>query len=89
MPFISNYREAMQILKEIKTGKCPGPCKTVWMRNLTYALKTKTNPLALTKTQRRIMTDTMTGVRTGVRAGVSGKRAINKHSKTLKQYKNR
>lgn len=85
MPFISNYREAMQILKEIKTGKCPGQCKTVWMRNLQYALKTHTNPLALTKTQRRIMTDTMTGVR----AGVSGKRAINKHSKTLKQYKNR
>ena len=76
MPFISSYNGAMQILSEIGTGTCKDSCKTTWIRNLKYALKTKTNPLGLTKTQRKTMTEKL--------KSVSGKNAINQHSKTLK-----
>jgi hypothetical protein len=81
MPFIRSYNGAMKILSEIGNGTCKGNCKTSWIRNLKYALKTKTNPLSLTKTQRKNMTKKL--------ESVSGRNAINKHSKTLKKYKNR
>jgi len=81
MPFISNYNGAMQILSEIGTGTCKGSCKSVWVRNIKYALKTKTNPLGLNKQQRKNITEKM--------KSVSGKNAIKNHSKTLKKYKNR
>ena len=79
MPFISNYNGAMQILSEIGTGTCKGSCKSVWVRNIKYALKTKTNPLGLNKQQRKNITEKM--------KSVSGKNAIKNHSKTLKKYK--
>jgi hypothetical protein len=81
MTFIRNYNGAMQILSEIGTGTCKGSCKSVWVRNLKYALKTKTNPLKLNNQQRKIMTEKI--------KSISGKNAINNHSKTLKKYKNR
>jgi len=81
MPFISNYNGAMQILSEIGTGKCKGNCKSIWVRNLRYALKTKTNPLKLTLKQRKNLTEKL--------KDVSGKNSINNHNKTLKKYKNR
>jgi hypothetical protein len=81
MPFISKYNEAMKILNEIGNGTCKESCKTIWIRNLKYALKTKTNPLALNKKQRKNMTEKI--------KSVSGKNAINQHSKTLKKYQNR
>lgn len=81
MPFIRNYNGAMQILSEIGTGTCKETCKTTWVRNLKYALKTKTNPLALTEKQRKTLTEKL--------KSVSGRNAINQHSKTLKKYKNR
>ena len=81
MPFIRSYNGAMKLLSEIGTGTCKGKCKKIWTRNLRYALKTKTNPLALTKKQRQNMTEKL--------LNVSGKNAINQHSKTLKKYKNR
>ena len=81
MPFIHSYNGAMKILSEIGTGKFKGTCKSVWIRNIKYALKTKTNPLGLNKQQRKIMTEKI--------KSVSGKDAINQHSKTLKKYKNR
>jgi hypothetical protein len=68
-------------LSQIGTGTCKGSCKTIWIRNLKYALKTKTNPLGLTKTQRKTMTEKI--------RCVSKKNAINEHSKTLKKYKTR
>ena len=49
MQFIRNYNGAMQILSEIGTGTCKGSCKSVWIRNIKYALKNKTNPLGLNK----------------------------------------
>jgi hypothetical protein len=81
MPFIRSYNGAMKILSQIGNGTCKGSCKTSWIRNLKYALKTKTNPLALTKTQRKKMTEKL--------ESVSSRNAINEHSKTLKKYKNR
>lgn len=81
MPFIRNYNGAMQILSEMGTGTCKGTCKTVWLRNIKYALKTKTNPLGLTKTQRKTMTEKI--------KSVSGKNAEKDHNKTLKKYKDR
>lgn len=76
MPFISTYSEAMKIVKEIGNGTCKDSCKKIWIRNLKYALKTKTNPLSLNKTQRKNMTEKL--------KSVSGK-----HNITLKKYKNR
>ena len=81
MPFIRNYNGAMQILSEIGNGTCKDRCKTAWIRNLKYALKTKTNPLGLSQTQRKRMTEKL--------KSVSGKNAINEHSKTLKKYRTR
>jgi hypothetical protein len=77
MPFISTYNGAMKLLSEMKTGTCKGTCKTIWMRNLKYALKTKTNPLGLTATQRKTMTEKMKSV-----SGI-------KHKKTQKKYTSR
>jgi len=81
MPFIRSYNGAMKILAGMGNGTCSGSCKQIWTRNLKYALKTKTNPLGLTKTQRKTLTEKI--------KSVSGKNAINNHNKTLKKYKNR
>jgi len=54
MPFI-NKKEAFQIISDIKKGVCTDSCRTVWMRNIRYALKTKTNPLKLTELERQKM----------------------------------
>ena len=45
-----------EILAEIGSGTCKGTCKSSWIRNLKYALKTKSNPLKLTSKERKIMT---------------------------------
>lgn len=81
MPFISNYNGAMKILSEIGTGSCKGSCKSSWIHHLKYSLKSKTNPLKLNKQQRKNITEKI--------KSISGKNAINQHSKTLKKYKNR
>jgi hypothetical protein len=44
--------EAFRIIKDIEYGFCHGPCRSAWVRNLKYALKTKTNPLKLTADER-------------------------------------
>lgn len=81
MPFIHNYNGAMKQLSSIGNGRCTGNCKKSWIRNLKYALKTKTNPLKLNKTQRKSLTEKI--------KSVSGRNSINNHKKTLKKYKNR
>jgi hypothetical protein len=45
MPFVGSYSKAMSILSEIGNGKCVDKCKSVWIRNFKYALKTKSNPV--------------------------------------------
>ena len=56
MPFIHNYNGAMRVLSSIEKGTCNGSCKSSWIRNFRYALKTKTNPLKLTKVERKNLT---------------------------------
>jgi len=81
MPFIGSYHSAMSILSSIGNGKCKGACKSSWIQNLKYALKTKTNPLHLTKKERTTMTKKI--------RNVSGRNAIQNHSKTLKRFQGR
>lgn len=81
MPFIRNYNGAMQILSQIGTGKCAGSCKSTWIRNIKYALQTKTNPLKLNRTQRKAVVEKI--------KSVSGRNAVSNHNKTLKKYKTR
>jgi hypothetical protein len=71
----------MSVLASIGNGKCSGSCKSIWIRNIRYALKTKTNPLKLTKIQRKHITEKV--------KSLSGKNAVNNHSATLKKYKTR
>lgn len=81
MPFIHSFNGAMKQLSSIGNGKCNGTCKSIWIRNLKYALKTKTNPLKLTKKQRTLLSKQI--------KLVSGRNAKNKFSTTLKKYKTR
>lgn len=80
MPFIANYNGAMKLLAEMGTGTCKAKCKSIWLRNIKYALKTKTNPLKLTAQQRKTMTNKIASV-----SGRNGKNK-NKHKQTLKKY---
>lgn len=57
MPFIHTFGGAMKLLHSIEIGTCTGSCRSSWIRNFKYALKTKTNPLNLTPTQRKQLTD--------------------------------
>ena len=59
MPFIQSYNGAKQLLQSIENGKCKGQCKSSWIRNLKYALKTKSNPLGLTAEERRTLNSTI------------------------------
>ncbi len=84
MGFIHNYNGAMRLLASIENGKCSGRCKSNWMRRFKYALKTKTNPLNLTATQRNNMTKKITSL-----SGRKSSSLVNSHRKTLKKYKER
>jgi hypothetical protein len=53
MPFIVNYKGAMHVLEDMESGKCKGSCRSVWRRNIKHALKTKSNPLKLTRKERK------------------------------------
>ena len=81
MPFVGSYSKAMSILSEIGNGKCADRCKSVWIRNFKYALKTKSNPLKLTRYTRRKLTQKI--------ALVSKKNAVNAYSKTKRKYSER
>ena len=54
MPFI-NKKQAFQLLDGMKKGTCAGDCRRIWLRNIQYALKTKSNPLLLTEAERKRM----------------------------------
>ena len=47
---------AFQLLNAMITGRCAGSCRSVWLRNIQYALKAKSNPLDLTPAEKRRMT---------------------------------
>jgi len=76
MPFISTYNGAMQMLGWIESGRCAKTCRSSWLRNFKYALKTPTNPLKLTAVQRKTMKARI--------ASLSGKRITAPVSKTRK-----
>ena len=80
MPFIGTYKGAMQMLGWVESGRCKAGCRSGWLRNFKYALKTPTNPLKLTAVQRKTMKARISSL-TGKRAGTV--------AKTLKKYKNR
>ncbi len=63
MPFISTYKQAMKLVSQMEKGTCNGSCKTIWKRNLKYALKAKSNPLSLTKKQRQTLAKKLTKTR--------------------------
>lgn len=84
MPFVDK-KGAMKLLKEIENGKCAGECRSIWMRNIKYALKTETNPLKLTKTEREKMLKMIEKIsfQKSKKKEKSGKKL------TLKKYRNR
>lgn len=53
MVFIGTYKEANSIINNIASGKCSGRCRTVWRQHIRLALTKKTNPLKLTKSQKK------------------------------------
>ena len=77
MTFIGTYGEAMRLLRLIGKGQLTSGGKNSWIANLRYALKTKTNPLSLNKTERKIMSNKLKSF------------SIKKNKKTLKKYKSR
>ena len=84
MPFVDK-KGAMKLLKEIENGKCAGDCRAIWMRNIKYALKTETNPLKLTKTEREKMIKMIEKI-----SGNKSKKKEKSGKKlTLKKYRNR
>jgi hypothetical protein len=55
MPFIRKGG-AFRLLNAMESGRCAGECRSAWLKRIQYALKTKSNPLDLTATERRRMT---------------------------------
>lgn len=53
MGFVHSFGGAKMILKSIKSGSCVGRCRSGWLKNIKYALKTSSNPLKLTTNQRK------------------------------------
>jgi hypothetical protein len=94
MPFVDK-KGAMKLLKEIENGKCAGECRSIWMRNIKYALKTETNPLKLTKTEREKMLKMIEKIsgKKSKKKEKSGKKSKKKEKSgkklTLKKYRNR
>ena len=56
MVFIGTYKEANAILTDIEKGVCQGRCRQVWRQHIRLALTKKTNPLKLTKKQKKNLT---------------------------------
>ena len=54
MPFI-NKKQAFEILDMMIAGTCKASCRSTWLRNIQYALKTDTNPLGLTAAEKKRM----------------------------------
>jgi len=83
MPFV-NKIGAFKLLREIENGKCSGDCRSSWLRNLKYALKTKTNLLNLTTIERQLMKKQIKNI-----SGTRIKPKTTNHKKTQKKYTDR
>jgi hypothetical protein len=53
MGFIRGFGGAMMVLRSIRKGTIAGEGRASWIKNIKYALKTKTNPLKLTAEERK------------------------------------
>ena len=83
MPFV-NKIGAFKLLREIENGKCSGKCRSIWLRNIKYALKTKTNPLNLTTIERQLMKKQIKNI-----SGTRTKTKTINNKKTQKKYTDR
>ncbi len=62
MPFIRKGG-AFRLLNAMETGRCAGECRSGWLARIQYALKSKSNPLELTASERRRMTRKVAAVK--------------------------
>ena len=79
MVFITNYNQAMQLLKSIGKGKIEGAPKHNWIRHMRYALEKDHFKLNATQTKKF---KHMLNI-------VAGKNGVNDYHKTLSKYKHR
>ncbi len=57
MGFIHSFGSAKQILQSIKKGTCVNTCRSSWLKNIKYAIKSSSNPLNLTKEEKKELND--------------------------------
>ena len=62
MPFIRK-KEAFRLLESMKNGRCVDSCRRHWLRNIGHALKARTNPLSLTKSEHKKLADKIKDVK--------------------------
>lgn len=55
MVFIGTYKEADKLLNQMSKGTCAGRCRTVWRQHIRLAVTKKTNPLKLTRAQKKAL----------------------------------
>ena len=72
MPFIDK-KQAFEILEMMEKGTCANKCRQTWLRNIGYALKTKTNPLKLTSAEHKRMTAKIKEVKSGKKKNITRK----------------
>ena len=72
MPFIDK-KQAFELLEIMEKGTCAKTCRRTWLRNIGYALKTKSNPLKLTSAEHRRMTAKIDQVKGGKKKNTTRK----------------
>jgi hypothetical protein len=77
MVFIGTYKEADTLLNQMANGICVDRCRQVWRQHIRLALTKKTNPLKLTKAQKKALSKKLKNLK--------GKRVEMAPRKTRKQ----
>ncbi len=92
MGFIHSFGSAKQTLQSIKKGTCVDSCRSSWLKHIKYALKTSSNPLKLTKEEKKELNDMIKDI-SGKRIKPSQKvlirRAITSNPKSFSYKKKR
>ncbi len=92
MGFIHSFGSAKQIIQSIKKGTCVDSCRSSWLKHIKYALKSSSNPLKLTKEEKKELNDMIKDI-TGKRIKPSQKvlirRAITYNPKSYSYKKKR
>jgi hypothetical protein len=71
---LNDKTHAKRMLKRIGTGSCAGKCRSIWLREIRYALKSKTNSLNLNAKEKKEF-------KTKLEALKGGKLATKKYTK--------